>query len=286
MSNNFPPQKQDRLPGRETEMNPPAEFIREDYRGSGKLAGKVALITGGDSGIGRAAAIHFAREGADVAIVYFDEHDDAAEAKRLVEVEGRRCIIIPGDVRDSAFCKAAVDETVKSLGGLHVLVNNAGHQVVQTRLEDITDEQWETTFAINIHGYFYMARAALEHLGPGSSIINTTSINSFVGNAMLVDYTSTKGAIDGFTRSLSQQLIERDIRVNQVAPGPIWTPLQPASIGQHDPQKVASLGSEMPMGRAGQPSELGPAYVYLASNDSSYVSGQTIHVNGGKVVNG
>ncbi|MAK86792.1 MAG: NAD(P)-dependent oxidoreductase, partial [Pseudomonas sp.] len=180
----------------------------------------------------------------------------------------------------------AVKQTVKAFGRLDVLVKNAGRQEVQTRLEDITDEQWEKTFATNIHGYFYLTRAALPHLQAGASIINTTSINSFIGHPLLVDYTSTKGAIDGFTRALSQQLIEREIRVNQIAPGPIWTPLQPPSLGKHDPQMLEDFGSQMPMGRCGQPSELGPAYVYLACEDSSYVSGQTIHINGGKVVNG
>ncbi len=279
-------QKQDRLPGLEREMDPPAEFIRDDYKGSGKLAGKVALVSGGDSGIGRAAALHFAREGADVAILYFDEHEDAEDAKRLIEAEGRRGLALAGDIRDSGFCNDAVAKTVEAFGHLDVLVNNAGRQEVQTRLEDITDEQWENTFATNIHGYFYLTRAALHHLKAGASIINTTSINSFIGHPMLVDYTATKGAIDGFTRALSQQLIERDIRVNQIAPGPIWTPLQPATLGKHDPQMLEDFGSQMPIGRCGQPSELGPAYVYLACKDSSYVSGQTIHINGGKVVNG
>ncbi|WP_278349213.1 SDR family oxidoreductase [Stutzerimonas kunmingensis] len=253
----IPAQQQDRLPGRETEMHPQAEFIRDSYTGSGKLAGKVALISGGDSGIGRAAAVHFAREGADVAIMYLNEHEDAENARRMVETEGRRCLLIAGDIRDSRHCNDAVEQTVKAFGRLDVLVNNAGRQEVQTRLEDITDEQWEKTFATNIHGH-----------------------------PLLVDYTSTKGAIDGFTRALSQQLIEREIRVNQIAPGPIWTPLQPPSLGKHDPQMLEDFGSQMPMGRCGQPSELGPAYVYLACEDSSYVSGQTIHINGGKVVNG
>ncbi|MBC8650184.1 SDR family oxidoreductase [Pseudomonas sp. MTM4] len=282
----IPAQKQDRQPGLESEMQPPAEFIRDSYKGSGKLAGKVALISGGDSGIGRAAALHFAREGADVTIMYLDEHEDAATAKRMVEAEGQRCITLPGDIRDSRYCNDAVRQTIEAFSRLDVLVNNAGRQEVQTRLEDITDEQWEKTFATNIHGYFYLTRAALPHLKAGASIINTTSINSFIGNPMLVDYTATKGAIDGFTRALSQQLIERDIRVNQIAPGPIWTPLQPATIGKHDPEMLEGFGSQMPMGRCGQPSELGPAYVYLACEDSSYVSGQTIHINGGKVVNG
>lgn len=282
----IPAQQQDRLPGRETEMHPQAEFIRDSYKGSGKLAGKVALISGGDSGIGRAAAVHFAREGADVAIMYLDEHEDAENTKRMVEAEGQHCLLIAGDIRDSSHCNAAVGRTVKAFGRLDVLVNNAGRQEVQTRLEDICDEQWEKTFATNIHGYFYLTRAALPHLQAGASIINTTSINSFIGHPLLVDYTSTKGAIDGFTRARSQQLIEREIRVNQVAPGPIWTPLQPPSLGKHDPQMLEDFGSQMPMGRCGQPSELGPAYVYLACEDSSYVSGQTIHINGGKVVNG
>lgn len=282
----IPTQQQDRLPGRDTEMHPQAEFIRDSYKGSGKLVGKVALISGGDSGIGRAAAVHFAREGADVAIMYLDEHEDAENAKLMVEAEGQRCLLIAGDIRDSRHCNDAVEQTVKAFGRLDVLVNNAGRQEVQTRLEDITDEQWEKTFATNIHGYFYLTRAALPHLQAGASIINTTSINSFIGHPLLVDYTSTKGAIDGFTRALSQQLIEHDIRVNQIAPGPVWTPLQPPSLGKHDPQMLEDFGSQMPMGRCGQPSELGPAYVYLACEDSSYVSGQTIHINGGKVVNG
>ncbi|MHB0805648.1 SDR family oxidoreductase [Stutzerimonas nitrititolerans] len=282
----IPAQKQDRQPGLEREMQPPAEFIRDGYEGSGKLAGKVALVSGGDSGIGRAAVVHFAREGADVAIMYLDEHEDAEDARRMVEAEGRRCLLLPGDIRDSRYCNGAVERTIATFGRLDVLVNNAGRQIVQKRLEDITDEQWQTTFATNIHGYFYLTRAALPHLKAGASIINTTSINSFIGHPLLVDYTATKGAIDGFTRALSQQLIEREIRVNQIAPGPIWTPLQPATIGRYDPQMLEGFGSQMPMGRCGQPSELGPAYVYLACEDSSYVSGQTIHINGGKVVNG
>jgi NAD(P)-dependent dehydrogenase (short-subunit alcohol dehydrogenase family) len=280
------PQAQDRQPGVESEMEPPAEFIRDEYQGSGKLEGKVAVVTGGDSGIGRSAALHFAREGADVAILYLDEEKDAEETKEMIEAEGRECLTIAGDVRDSAFCQAAVEEVIEELGDLNVLVNNAAMQVVKPDLTEITDEQWEETFATNIHGYFYLTREALPYLEDGDTIINTTSINAFQGNATLVDYSSTKGAISAFTRSLSQQLASEGIRVNQVAPGPIWTPLIPATIGDYDPEMVAEFGNSVPMGRPGQPSEVGPAYVYLASQDSSYMSGQTLHINGGTVVGG
>ena len=280
------PQKQDRQPGTEDEMQPPADFIRNSYNGSDKLAGKVAIVTGGDSGIGRAVAAHFAREGADVAALYLDEHEDAQTTKEMVEDEGQECLLIDGDVRDSAFCQAAVEKVLDTLGGINVLVNNAAQQVVKTDLTEITDEQWEETFSINIHGYFYLTRAVLPHLDDGDTVINTTSINAFVGNDMLIDYSSTKGAIAGFTRSLSQQVVGQGIRVNQVAPGPIWTPLIPATMGQYDPEVVEQFGEDVPMGRAGQPSELGPAYVYLASQDSSYMSGQTLHLNGGTILNG
>ena len=251
-----------------------------------RLTSKVAIITGGDSGIGRSVAVLYAREGADVAILYLDQHQDAEETRTVVEQYGRRCLTFAGDVADREVCRKVIDETLAAFGKLDILVNNAAEQHPQEKLEDISEEQWEKTFATNIHGYFYLTRAALPHLQAGASIINTTSINSFIGHPLLVDYTSTKGAIDGFTRALSQQLIEREIRVNQIAPGPIWTPLQPPSLGKHDPQMLEDFGSQMPMGRCGQPSELGPAYVYLACDDSSYVSGQTIHINGGKVVNG
>ncbi len=280
------PQQQDRRPGVEGEMEPPAEFIRDDYEGSGKLDGEVAIVTGGDSGIGRAAAAHFAREGADVAIVYLEEDEDARETVEIVESEGQNCLSIEGDVRDSAFCQAAVEAVLEEFGGIDVLVNNAATQVVKSDLTEITDEQWEETFATNIHGYFYMARETLPYLDDGDAIINTTSINAYVGKATLVDYSSTKGAIVAFTRSLSQQVADEGIRVNQVAPGPIWTPLIPATIGQYDPEMVEEFGTDVPMGRPGQPSELGPAYVYLACQDSSYMTGQTLHLNGGSVVNG
>ena len=279
-------QKQDRQPGLEDEMHPSAEFIRDGYQSCDKLAGDVAMVTGGDSGIGRAVAAHFAREGADVAIVYLDEHEDAEEAKEMVERENQDCLLFDGDVRESAFCQAAVEETLDSFGGIDILVTNAAQQVVKTDLTEISDEQWEETFAINMHGYFYMARAVLPHLEAGDVIINTTSVNAFLGNDMLIDYSSTKGAIAGFTRSLSQQVASEGIRVNQVAPGPIWTPLIPATMGQYDPELVEEFGTDVPMGRPGQPAELGPAYVYLACDDSSYMSGQTLHLNGGKILNG
>jgi NAD(P)-dependent dehydrogenase (short-subunit alcohol dehydrogenase family) len=279
-------QQQNRQPGLEDEMQPPAEFIRDDYQSSDKLVGDNAIITGGDSGIGRAVAAHFAREGADVAIVYLDEHEDAEETQEMVETENRDCLLFDGDVRDSAFCEAVVEETLDSLGGIDVLVNNAAQQVVKTALTEISDEQWEETFATNMHGYFYMTRAVLPHLEAGDAIINTTSVNAFLGNDMLVDYSSTKGAIAAFTRSLSQQVASEGIRVNQVAPGPIWTPLIPATMGQYDPELVEEFGTDVPMGRPGQPCELGPAYVYLACDDSSYMSGQTLHLNGGRILNG
>jgi NAD(P)-dependent dehydrogenase (short-subunit alcohol dehydrogenase family) len=279
-------QKQDDQPGVEDEMEPSAEFVHEDYRGSAKLEGKTAIVTGGDSGIGRAAAIHFAREDADVALVYLDEHEDARETAEAIDAEGQDSLLLDGDVRDSAFCGAVVEEVIDTFDDIDVLVNNAAQQVVKTRLTEISDEQWEETFRTNIHGYFYLTRAVLPYLGEGDTIINTTSVNAFVGSSGLIDYSSTKGAIAGFTRSLSGQLVREGIRVNQVAPGPIWTPLIPATIGDHDPDDVASFGADVPMGRPGQPAEIGPAYVYLACEDSSYMSGQTIHLNGGTVLNG
>ncbi|NHO32527.1 SDR family oxidoreductase [Acetobacter fallax] len=286
MPAHIPPQSQDHQPGIEALLNPPAEHIRPGYRGSSKLAGRKALISGGDSGIGRSAALHFAREGADVAILYLEEHDDAQETIRLIEAEGRKGLAIAGDVALSSVCDDAVRQTVKAFGGLDTLVNNAGIQYVSDDLTKISDAEWQRHMDTNINGYFYLTRAALPHLGRGSAIINTSSINAFAGNKELVAYTTTKGAEMGFTRALALQLVEKGIRVNAVAPGPVWTPLQPASWGPVSPKAVADLGKNTPMGRCGDPCELGPAYVYLASEDASYVTGQTIHVNGGMIING
>ncbi|MCV4232925.1 SDR family oxidoreductase [Virgibacillus sp. LDC1] len=279
----LPPQHQDHRPGTESEMHPKPEFESNEYKAAGKLQGKVALITGGDSGIGRAVAVHYAKEGADVSIVYLSEHKDAEETKRQVEQEGRKCLLIAGDVGDDAFCRDAVTETVEKLGKLDILVNNAAEQHPQKKIEDITKEQLERTFRTNIFGMFYLTQAAMPHLSKGSSIINTTSITAYRGSPQLLDYASTKGAIVAFTRSLSMNVVGQGIRVNAVAPGPIWTPLIPSTF---PPDQVAEFGATQPMKRPGQPEELAPAYVYLASTDSSYVSGQVIHVNGGEVING
>lgn len=279
----LPPQKQERQPGIEAEMRPRPKAEDKAQKGSGKLSGKVALVTGGDSGIGRAAAIAFAKEGADVAVVYLDEHQDAEETRRLIEEKGRRCLTIAGDVGDEKFCRKAVERTVRELGRLDVLVNNAAEQHEQQGLEDISAEQLEKTFRTNIFAYFYMAKAALPHLGEGGSIINTTSVTAYRGSGHLIDYASTKGAIVAFTRSLAQNLAERKIRVNGVAPGPIWTPLIPASF---DEEKVRSFGQDVPLGRPGQPEEVAPSYVFLASDDASYMTGQVLHPNGGEIING
>jgi NAD(P)-dependent dehydrogenase (short-subunit alcohol dehydrogenase family) len=279
----IPPQKQDQQPGLETEMTPQPEYIRANYKGSEKLQGKVALITGGDSGIGRSVAVHFAREGADVAITYLpDEEQDAYDTRQLVEQEGRRCLTLPGDLRDIDFCEQIVERTVQELGGLNVLVNNAAEQFVSQDVTEIPDSQWLDTFQVNFFSFVRVTRAALAHMKEGDSIINTSSINAYRGNQQLVDYTSTKGAITAYTRSIAQQLAEKKIRVNSVAPGPIWTPLIPATFPA---EKVASFGKDTTMKRPGQPSEVGPCYVFLASEDASYITGQAIHPNGGEVLN-
>jgi NAD(P)-dependent dehydrogenase (short-subunit alcohol dehydrogenase family) len=267
-------------PGLEAELEPRPRYGAPEYRGAGKLDGRVALITGADSGIGRAVAVLYAREGADVAIAYLSEHEDAEETRRAVEAEGRRAILVPGDVADPAYAEYAVERTVAELGGLHILVNNAAYQQHQKALEDITDEQLERTFRTNIFGYFYMARAALKHLKEGGVIVNSTSVTATDGSGGLLDYASTKGAINAFTKSLAQNLLPRGIRVNAVAPGPVWTPLNPADL---DADEVAEFGADVPMKRPAQPEELAPAYVFLASSvDSSYVTGEILNVFGGK----
>lgn len=278
----LPPQQQPE-PGKESEMTPRPEFRGEDYKAAGKLQSKVAIITGGDSGIGRSVAVLFAREGADVAILYLDQHQDADETRRVVEEQGRQCLTFAGDVADEAVCRKVIEETLSTFGKLDILVNNAAEQHPQERFEDISQQQWEKTFRTNVFGMFQMTQAALPHLGEGGSIINTASVTAYKGNPILIDYSSTKGAIVSFTRALAMHLAERGIRVNGVAPGPIWTPLIPSTF---DADKVAEFGASVPLKRPGQPDEVAPAYVYLASSDSSYVSGQVMHVNGGTVVNG
>ncbi|HUQ42131.1 MAG TPA: SDR family oxidoreductase [Candidatus Limnocylindrales bacterium] len=278
----LPRQQQRRRPGVESAMTPKPKAEDPKHRGSGKLAGKVALITGGDSGIGRAVAIAYAKEGADVFVTYLDEHDDAKETKRLVEKEGRRCELLAGDIGDPAFCRRVVKRTVDTLGGLDVLVNNAAEQHPKESIEKITPEQLERTFRTNIFAMFFLVKEALAHLKEGSAIVNTTSVTAYRGSPTLLDYSSTKGAIVAFTRSLSMNLADRKIRVNAVAPGPIWTPLIPSTFG---PDKVESFGADTPMKRPGQPEEVAPAFVFLASDDSSYISGQVIHPNGGEIVN-
>lgn len=276
-----PPQHQDRQPGREGKMTPAPQSEMRAYRGSGKLEGKRAIVTGGDSGIGRAVSIGFAKEGADVAIVYLEEDDDANETKTLVETAGRRCHLIRGDVGDEAFCRSAVTEAVGQLGGLDILVNNAGEQHPQENFEEISTEQLRRTFDTNIFSMFYMIKAALPHLGDGSAIVNSTSVTAYRGSPHLIDYASTKGAIVALTRSLGISLAKRGIRVNGVAPGPIWTPLIPASF---DADHVATFGGKVPLGRPGQPDEVAPCYIFLASSDGAYMTGQVLHPNGGEIV--
>ncbi|URW75603.1 SDR family oxidoreductase [Sphingomonas donggukensis] len=274
---------EDALPGHESALDRKPEW-QPRYPGSGRLEGKVAIVTGGDSGIGRAVAALYAREGADVAIVYLCEHDDAAETKRIVEAEGRRAITIAGDVGDKAFGERVVAETVEAFGRLDILVNNAGEQHPDKDIRDITEAQLKRTFQTNIFGMFFLVQAALPHLGKGAAIVNCTSVTMYQGSKELLDYSSTKGAITAFTRSLSENLIGDGIRVNAVAPGPIWTPLNP--MGGASPEKMKTFGQDTPMGRPGEPSEVAPAFLFLACEDSSYMSGQVLHPNGGNIVNG
>lgn len=277
----IPPQSQERQPALETEMTPRPEYDDPNYKGSGKLKDKVALITGGDSGIGRAVAVYYAKEGADVAIVYLDEHEDAEETKQAVESYGRRCLLIPGDISGEPFCKEAVKKTVDEFGKLDILVNNAAEQYLEESIEVIDSARLGSTFSTNIFSMFYFVKAALPHLKEGSSIINTTSINAYKGNSSLLSYSTTKGAILAFTRSISQPMLKKGIRVNGVAPGPVWTPFIPDAMPE---DMVSSFGKQVPMQRPGQPKEMAPSFVFLASEDASYMAGQVLHPNGGVVV--
>lgn len=270
--------REDQLPGHESALEPKPDWMPR-YRGSDRLKGKVALITGADSGIGRAVAALYAREGADVAILYLCEHDDAVETKRIVEAEGRRAITIAGDVGDKAFCSQAVATTVRELGRLDVLVNNAGEQHPDEDIRDISEEQLRRTFQTNIFGYFFMAQAAVDHLPAGGAIINCTSVTMYKGSPKLLDYSATKGAITAFTRSLAKNLADKGVRVNAVAPGPIWTPLNP--FGGQKTEDMKDFGKDTPLGRPGQPNEVAPAFLFLACEDSSYMIGQVLHPNGG-----
>lgn len=278
----IPPQQQNRQPGIEAAMTPRPHIEGQHYRPSGKLQGKVAIITGGDSGIGAATAIAFAKEGADVVIAYLNEHQDADHVKQLIAQQGRQCLGVAGDIGDERFCQHLMDETMARFGKLDILVNNAAEQHSASTIEDISSEQFERTFRTNIFAYFYLTKAAMPHLKHGACIINTTSVTAYRGSSHLLDYSATKGAIVTFTRSLSQQLVERGIRVNGVAPGPVWTPLIPASSSA---DTIPEFGQGAPMGRAGQPDEIAPCFVFLACEDSSYMTGQVLHPNGGEVVN-
>ncbi|GAB3253930.1 SDR family oxidoreductase [Larkinella harenae] len=278
-----PPQHQDEQPGLEELMHPQPIYIRDDYKGSGKLQDKIALITGGDSGIGRAVAVHFAREGANLAIVYHPREDkDARKTQSLIEAEGRRCLLIAGDLRDPAFIRQLIEQVVREYHHINILVNNAANHVEQHDFTAISDQQLIETFELNILALFRLIKQALSHMGAYDCIINTTSVVSYRGSKALVDYASTKGAVTAFTRSLSQHLVERNIRVNAVAPGPIWTPL---IVSTKSEETVATFGKDTPLERVGQPAEVAPAFVFLASEDASYMTGQVMHVNGGEVVN-
>lgn len=280
----FPPQHQECQPGLEYLMEPRPISDNPYYRGSCKLQGKVAIITGGDSGIGRAVAYAFAKEGADIVISYLCEHKDANETKAYVEGLGRKCILIPGDLRDEEMSKVVVEKTLECFGKIDILVNNHGVQFIQKSILDITAKQLDDTFKTNVYAFFYMTKAALPHLKKGASIINTTSITAYKGEPLLIDYSATKGAVLTFTRSLSQSLISKGIRVNGVAPGPIWTPLIPSSFSAEQVETFGSDTSKVPMNRAGQPFEVATSFVFLASDDSSYMSGQILHPNGGAIV--
>lgn len=274
---------QSKQPGIQSIMEPLPETIRESYTGSGKLKNKVALITGGDSGIGKSVAVHFAREGAKVVIVYLNEDVDAETTKAQVEQEGTACLLIKGDIRDEAFCEQTIAKTVANFGQLDCLVNNAAIQFPTDSIEEIQTKNLKATFDTNIFPYFYLVQAAMPHLKSGATIVNTTSVTAYRGSSHLIDYASTKGAIVSFTRSLSKSLAEKGIRVNGVAPGPIWTPLIPATFSGED---LENFGTDVPLKRPGQPSEVGPAYVFLASEDSSYMTGQIMHINGGEIIGG
>ena len=275
----FPPQHQDKQPGLEYLMEPRPIFNNPCYRSAGKLMNKVAIITGGDSGIGRAVAVGFAKEGAKIVIVYYNEHQDAEETKNYIQRMGGTCCLIAGDIKETTFCDKIVDETIKKFGKIDILVNNAGVQFQQKSLLDIKDEQFDLTMKTNIYSMFYLTKRALKYMLPGSSIINVTSITTFQGEPELIDYVTSKGAIVGFTRSLATNLADKNIRVNAIAPGVFWTPLQPACW---EAEKIPTLGSDAPMGRAGHPYEIAPLFIYLASEDSSYVTGQVMHINGGQ----
>ncbi|OBK28359.1 NAD(P)-dependent oxidoreductase [Mycobacterium asiaticum] len=276
----FPEQQQD-VPGIQARMDPVPDCGEKSYQGSGKLAGKCAIITGADSGIGRAVAIAFAREGADVLLSYLNEDEDAQDVARYVQDAGRKCVLVPGDLSDPAHCRAVVDRAVSEFGRIDILVNNAAYQMMRENLEDVTDEEWDYTFRLNVGAYFYLVKAALPHLSPGASIIGSSSVNSDAPNPTLAPYAATKAAIANFSASLAQLLGPKGIRVNSVAPGPIWTPLIPATMPA---DSVASFGDNVPLGRAGQPAELAPVYVLLASDDASYISGARVAVTGGRPI--
>lgn len=281
-TNSFPAQQQSK-PGKEHKMIPEPEIIHSDYAGSNKLKGKTALITGGDSGIGRSIAVHFAREGANIVIAYYSETKDAEDTKKMILEEGRECLLLKGDLKKEAFCKNIVQKTIAKFGSINILINNAAVQFPQEEIQEVNRKQMLETFETNIFPFFYVTTEAIRHMKKGDSIINTTSVTAYRGSVHLLDYSSTKGAIVSFTRSASYMLAKKGIRVNGVAPGPIWTPLIPSTF---DTKEVKKFGQDTPMGRAGQPSEVAPAYVFLASQDASYITGQILHINGGEIVGG